>query len=750
VEGSASCTQCPASTKSSQYRTSCEVCENGKYSTIGSGSCAICGGGSVPSENQSECKKCLRGKSATVGESTCQSCEEGKFSIEGAMSCELCNTGKVAKIERSQSCTHCPAGKWSTDDRKRCALCSQGKISLHGSSSCHICSGGTVPNTDASACDSCSAGKFALAGDISCSICANGTYSGIGSSSCSMCASGKISSAVSGSEACTSCAAGTKSSDDKTECLDCSGGTYSGMGSSSCSLCPSGKISEVGSAACTACPGGTKSSDEKTECIECQGGTYSELGSSSCTLCDGGTYCPPNSATMDKCPVGKYAGSGSVSCSQCSWTTFQDELGMSSCKECPMNQQGNEGHISCECKPGFAPAFTNDGVLDCKCNPGYTYEAGKCTMCPPGTYKKEIGNGACSSCDKTAVRGSFSTMSSIMSATTSEIGKVGPPTSPLNCTCEKGDFLLEGKPSAEPDFVGHGYCSRCPEGTNCVERGVTLESLPLKPSYWRSDQNSFKVELCYAPEACPQANSTGNVSTASQCAEGHVGPICNICKHGYSKSVFGLCQICDKEVNVPIELIIILLMVAIFVVLMARAVQRHLSKEQKKRKVKRNKRSMASHIRTKSKILTSFYQILSGYESSLQIRFPPVFENITRWISSVANLNALQLVKADCLMETSFYTRLLFITIAPIAITVLIFLYMFCARKLTDSSNILRKKAIRNTCVEVFLGLTYLVFASVVSWLQASDSILPIRSPLLVAALLAQITNELPFVASLL
>jgi hypothetical protein len=64
-------------------------------------------------------------------------------------------------------------------------------------------------------------------------------------------------------------------------------------------------------------------------------------------------------------------------------------------------------------------------------------------------------------------------------------------------------------------------------------------------------------------------------------------------------------------------------------------------------------------------------------------------------------------------METSFYTRLLFSTIAPLLLTLLIFLYMFMARTFTPKEKVLRRKQIRNNCIEAFLGLTYLVFASV-------------------------------------
>jgi len=323
-----------------------------------------------------------------------------------------------------------------------------------------------------------------------------------------------------------------------------------------------------------------------------------------------------------------------------------------------MNQQGNEGHISCECKPGFAPAFTNDGVLDCKCNPGYTYEAGKCTMCPPGTYKKEIGNGACSSCDKTAVRGSFSTMSSIMSATTSEIGKVGPPTSPLNCTCEKGDFLLEGKPSAEPDFVGHGYCSRCPEGTNCVERGVTLESLPLKPSYWRSSQKSYNVVPCKVDVACSQSDVTVS-KLDTQCAIGHSGPLCNVCEKGFSKSMMGVCEACTDSIDLPLEGLAVVFGCVVVSFVLYRWFRRKREKIIEKVLGEDDEHDFKRSMKTKFKIMATFFQMISSFEVVLDIRFPKVFETFTRQLSSLVNLDMIQLGRIGCLTDTNYYTTLL-------------------------------------------------------------------------------------------
>jgi len=111
------------------------------------------------------------------------------------------------------------------------------------------------------------------------------------------------------------------------------------------------------------------------------------------------------------------------------------------------------------------------------------------------------------------------------------------------------------------------------------------------------------------------------------------------------------------------------------------------------------------------KILASFFQILSQFENVLQIRFPPLFENFSRWVGAVFNLDALQMVKVGCIIQTNFYTKLVGMTLLPIVITFLVFavagLHTMCVKEEEKRRNIVDR------AVSLFLVLTYLVFVSV-------------------------------------
>ncbi|GMH79533.1 hypothetical protein TL16_g08176 [Triparma laevis f. inornata] len=352
--------------------------------------------------------------------------------------------------------------------------------------------------------------------------------------------------------------------------------------------------------------------------------------------------------------------------------------------------------------------------MNCVCGAGFTFERGQCVLCGAGTYKNWEGNEACKSCDKTALKGSFSTWTSIMSAElTKTNGTLPPPISPLNCTCEKGDFQIDRPPLSDPDFEGHGYCSPCPEGANCKERGVQLATLPLKPNYWRSAKDSYNIELCFARAACPQVNVSEDMESldSSQCLEGHYGPICNICMPKFAKNIMGVCQLCEGKVNIPLEAVLAFISTPMAALLCIFLIKRRNHMKGKYRKVKRTKSNFTRTVRTKFKILASFVQVISGYKNILNIRFPPAFEGFSRWLSSLVNLDALKLGSVDCFVATSFYTKLLFSTLMPLFMVACIFLYMSVAKGCAKDPQ--KKRRIHNNSIELFLGLTFLVFASV-------------------------------------
>ena len=116
-------------------------------------------------------------------------------------------------------------------------------------------------------------------------------------------------------------------------------------------------------------------------------------------------------------------------------------------------------------------------------------------------------------------------------------------------------------------------------------------------------------------------------------------------------------------------------------------------------------------VKSKAKIFTSFFQIVSQFENILQIRLPDVFEKFARWCSSVANVEALKLIKVGCLVKTNFYTRLLMTTIGPIAISICILLWFIVRKKMAKTKEMVQDA--RNEAVGRFLWLTYFVFVSV-------------------------------------
>ena len=134
--------------------------------------------------------------------------------------------------------------------------------------------------------------------------------------------------------------------------------------------------------------------------------------------------------------------------------------------------------------------------------------------------------------------------------------------------------------------------------------------------------------------------------------------------------------------------------------------------EEKMIYMRRNQKStFLGKLTTKFKILASFFQILSQFENILQIRFPPIFEDFLRWVGTVLNLDALSLVKVGCIVETNFYTRLLVMTITPLAISAGIF--TFAALKQLCVHGEENKRRVVDRATGLFLVLTYMVFVSV-------------------------------------
>ena len=124
-------------------------------------------------------------------------------------------------------------------------------------------------------------------------------------------------------------------------------------------------------------------------------------------------------------------------------------------------------------------------------------------------------------------------------------------------------YLCQAYEYAKPldgDDADDFSCEQCAtidggEGVNCESPGATLASLPIRPGYWRSNNESLVVFECLHSKACKGATTMS--SSEAYCAAGYSGPcesmhqpkntassaIAALTESGSSSRLFGLVNI---------------------------------------------------------------------------------------------------------------------------------------------------------------------------------------------------------------
>ncbi|GMH77627.1 hypothetical protein TrLO_g10306 [Triparma laevis f. longispina] len=746
--GTAVCRLAPAGHKPNSRRDGIVPCEEGYVSFGGVTLCKKCDGkgqyadetglsvcksapeGHKPNELRDGIIPCEVGYASFGGATLCKKCDgEGQYADEtGLSACKSAPAGNKPDADH-EGLELCTAGKYSIGGSTLCMDCGPGKLSLPGAVGCSVCSPGEAPINQA--CVTCEPGKYAPFGSESCLSCSQaGQYSRAGASACSVCNTGKY--YDENQNACFSCPKGSKSPTGGVgieQCLACEEGFYSDSpGSSACFACNPGKFTNLNQTACLSCPPGEISGVAASVCATCEEGKFTEgEGNSECISCQPGSYSNADQTGCDLCPAGKFSGvASSTICTACDAGKYAEVEGNSECTKCPDYQTSSAGASTCECKDTFLSTIdTLTSELACTCAPGTTLENGVCVPCAAGFYKSSTSLEACTSCNKFAIEGA--------------VQSTQPATSPLSCICSKGDFRVLEPPANSTKI---GQCKICPEGTLCHDAGVTIDKLPLKRGFWRSGFDSSNVVKCYTEDACSQTPSTKFVNITNpideQCAGGHTGPICNVCLTGYAKNFLGICETCQTEsFYIPPEgAVFVAVLVAFFLATIYFYYSRKSKKKSgqgrldkfRKRTISKSSLSRsasngltAAHndrdhwfyrARTKAKIMLSFTQILTSFEGVLEIRFPPIFEKFIRLISSTVNLDALQLARVDCIVDTDFYSTLLAQTLLPLIISVCIFL-CFLVAKCASRGSRERQAHHADTAWSTFLTLTFIVFSSV-------------------------------------
>ena len=271
--GSTGCLACPSGTFNNKtggatQSTSCFPCPPGQVSTNDKSSCSPCGQGRYGNSplGSITCNPCQAGTyfngTGGINVSSCLSCPPGSFSPEGSANCTLCPAGSYANRPfGATGCLACPAGFFTrgvggVNLTSACVGCPYGMYSHAGNASCSACPAGTYTNVDQQG------GAYPSAGATSCLPCPAGTFSA------------------------------TSAARSQEYCIPCDYGYFSDVEkASSCTICPSGSYaSSRGQTKCTLCPPGFifngTGGDSYLDCVPCPPFTIPNISSQTCVLCD--------------------------------------------------------------------------------------------------------------------------------------------------------------------------------------------------------------------------------------------------------------------------------------------------------------------------------------------------------------------------------------------------------------------------------------------------------------------------------
>jgi len=653
----------------------CDLCLPGTFSnTIGSKNCKLCEYGYSSSNYESD---------------KCNLCEKGKYAnLLGSSNCIFCNPGNYTEFSGSKNCKICPSGKFNINTGSTtitdCTDCQIGKYSKSGSDICNICELGKV-TINMRKCVDCSKGRYSnnigITSFDQCVKCPKGKYNNkTGSESvfdCLNCPKGKYSLILGGK--------------DKLSCLECPPGLYRSDNMNpgeKCSLCQNGRYSTKGS----------------YECLLCQKGKYNQgdknIDHINCKDCDMGRYTENEGGdSIEKClncPLGKYSNkigsNNSQNCIECEKGKYNDIYGakyINDCKKCPNGKfrkfkAGTSINDCIDCSVGY---YSFDNTFICK-------------ECELGKYNLNPGNYECKFCDKGKFSDSNATINCKKCPENSQ-----PNNDFTNCECVIGTYMVSSNPL---------ICNICPKNFICEKKSSTIETLKLKPKYWRPNKTTLHTEECKKGYNCIGGSIIN--STNDLCNKGHVGPICDVCEKGWAKND-GKCFKCLTNTGVKVRSYIFTILFPIII----SCITFFMIKTANPSSSEAQKEPLSGVI----KIFMNYAQIFT-LASSFEINWPEmilILFDRTKEFSSPK----ISFYSSDCTIGWNYYDKLLIYIILPLIyvfmVTIILNFYTFTIYDKRRKKRIENKNWGKHETKEVFLKFNPESIIFYKSWLCTSTLI---------------------------
>ena len=367
------------------------------------------------------------------------------------------------------------------------------------------------------------------------------------------------------------------------------------------------------------------------------------------------------------CPPGVYGGSLDTT----HQTTPQCE------GSCPPGMQCPRGALTpAPCSAGtYCPEGSNSGV---PCPAGRfgvradLTASSECTTCAPGSWCSGGNTIACARSTFNERSGMYNQSACVACPLHSATAGEGA-TSPAACLCDARYF--------ETSRDGSGpLCGPCPVGTTCAdpasdERGTTLRTLNLTRGNWRISTNSSDVRSC-PDEAESFTGCVGGVGDPCKARLG--GPYCGGCTaeaiadgYHYAASRSACLPCGEAELGWQGTAVLGVLVFLLLLVPLSIALRRPLLRALKGTCVARLAHvilRLREQIRTKIKLLLSFYQVVTRIEVVYRIHLPSVVTVTISYFSGIHfNIGVLPV---ECLGIGTFRQTLLANMLLPILVIV--------------------------------------------------------------------------------
>ncbi|GMH83362.1 hypothetical protein TrVE_jg6491 [Triparma verrucosa] len=344
------------------------------------------------------------------------------------------------------------------------------------------------------------------------------------------------------------------------------------------------------------------------------------------------------------------------------------------------------------CMPGSKNVLNRTlGYFEClPCEPGHystIEESFTCTQCLRGSYLENPTT--CTMCS-TKVPNSLSTRN----------GAEGID----SCVCPRRTYFDASKGSS-------GACISCDglRGVSCNLPGQRLETLQIKPGFWRSSPTSTSIKRCYNNEACigtvnasAHENSISDSSfnsteeLISYCAEGYEGPYCDVCSQGYSGS-FGSCRKCKGGGGSTANVVwtVILLVIALAGLLFMGWTVQKFSKKSKKA------------LLIGGKLFISTVQILMAIPEVFEVVLPKNFLEFLSYFN-IFNFGFIEIFDIGCSVNVNVHHLMLSATLIPLfMILPILAMWLYHYVSESNESSFRSRQALKMNTVSLLLSMSY-------------------------------------------